>query len=249
MFNKIEKVQTANEIVNQIISSISKGELQPGSLLPSERDLAQMFNVSRVVVREAISALSLLGIIQKKWGKGNFISENVNLSLIRNSVKHLIVVKEQEVIEVVEARMAVECELAALAAVRRTSTDLNRLKKALDDYLKSSRESPKRVELDLSFHMTIAEIARSRILEGLQKVLSEKYFSIMQIGTRLDDAMKSAEQEHTQIFEAIRNSDEAMAREVMRSHLVRLARRIVTHLKNIGDEKTLEDIHSERYTF
>ena len=235
MFNKIEKVQTANEIVNQIVSSISRGELQPGSLLPSERDLAQMFNVSRVAVREAISALSLLGIIQKKWGKGNFISENVNLSLIRNSVKHLIVVREQEVIEVIEARIAVECELAALAAARRTAADLNRLKKALDDYLKSSRESPRRVELDLSFHMTIAEIARSKILEGLQKVLSEKYFSIMQIGTRLNDAMKNAEQEHTQIYEAIRNSDERTAREVMRSHLIKLARRVVSHLKSISD--------------
>lgn len=235
MFSKIEKVQTANEIVNQIVSGISRGELQPGSLLPSERDLAQMFNVSRVVVREAISALSLLGIIQKKWGKGNFISENVNLSLIRNSVKHLIVVKEQEVIEVIEARMAVECELAALAATRRTAADLNRLKKALDDYLKSNRESPRRVELDLSFHMTIAEIARSKILEGLQKVLSEKYFSIMQIGTRLDDAMKNAEQEHTQIYEAIRNSDEGTAREIMRSHLMKLARRVVSHLKSISD--------------
>ncbi|MDI6862243.1 MAG: GntR family transcriptional regulator, partial [Pseudothermotoga sp.] len=131
MFSKIERVQTSTHIVNQILASISNGQLQPGSLLPSERDMAKMFNVSRVVVREAIAALSLLGVIQKKWGKGNYISDNINLSLIRNSVRHLIIVREQEVIDVIEARMAVECELAALAAMRRTSADLNRLRKTL----------------------------------------------------------------------------------------------------------------------
>jgi len=246
MFSKIERVQTSTHIVNQILASISNGQLQPGSLLPSERDMAKMFNVSRVVVREAIAALSLLGVIQKKWGKGNYISDNINLSLIRNSVRHLIIVREQEVIDVIEARMAVECELAALAAMRRTSADLNRLRKTLDSYLKSSRESARRVELDLAFHMTIAEIARSKILEGLQKVLSEKYFSIMQVGTRLDDAMKSAEEEHLQIYEAIRDSDEARAREVMRVHLTKLARRIVSRLKVISGEKPNFGTDTER---
>lgn len=236
MFNRIEKVQSSTEVVNQIISRISKRDLQPGSALPSERELSKAFNVSRVVVREALSALSLLGIIERKWGKGNYVSEDVNLSLIRNSIKHLIVMKEQEVIDIVEARIAVECELAALAAARRSASDLKNLRKALNEYLKSSRDSAKRVSLDLSFHTTIAEIARSKILEGLQQVLSEKYFAIMRVGTRLDDAMKSAEQEHVEIYEAIRQSDEMAAREIMRIHLIKLARRIVAHLKNISDE-------------
>ncbi|GAB4319391.1 FadR/GntR family transcriptional regulator [Pseudothermotoga elfii] len=236
MFSRIEKVQSATEIVNQIISSISRGDLQPGSVLPSERELSKVFNVSRVVVREALSALSLLGIIERKWGKGNYVSEDINFSLIRNSIKHLVVMKEQEVIDIVEARIAVECELAALAALRRSTSDLRNLKNVLNEYLKSSRDSAKRVSLDLSFHTNIAKIARSKILEGLQQVLSEKYFAIMQVSTRLDDAMKSAEQEHIEIYEAIRHSDEATAREIMRTHLIKLARRIVAHLKNISDE-------------
>ncbi|CUU03291.1 regulatory protein, gntR family, partial [Candidatus Kryptobacter tengchongensis] len=111
-------------------------------------ELAKMFNVSRVVVREAISGLALLGIVQKKWGKGNYISDDINLSLIHNSIKHLVVLKEQEIMDVLEARMAVECELVSLAAKRRTEEDLFKLKTALDNYLKGTRGTLRKLELD-----------------------------------------------------------------------------------------------------
>jgi len=235
MFNEIQKFRTSVEIINQIISSISKGQLRPGSPLPSERELAKMFNVSRVVVREAISGLSLLGIVQKRWGRGNFISEDINLSLIHNSIKHMVVLKEQEILDVIEARMAVESELASLAAKRRTEEDLFRLKGALDSYLRCTRGSLKKLELDLAFHATIANVGRSKILEGLQKVLSEKCYSVMRFGAWLNDIVKDAEADHIRIYEAISDGDEVRARDSMRSHLMKLVDKVLFCLKNIDD--------------
>lgn len=236
MFNEIQKFRTSVEIINQIISSISKGKLPPGSPLPSERELAKMFNVSRVVVREAISGLALLGIVQKKWGKGNYISDDINLSLIHNSIKHLVVLKEQEIMDVLEARMAVECELVSLAAKRRTEEDLFKLKTALDNYLKGTRGTLRKLELDLAFHAVIAEVGRSKVLEGLQRVLSEKCFSVMQFGAWLSDIVKSAEGDHIQIYEAIKNGDATKAQEVMRVHLAKLMERVSFCFKNINSK-------------
>ncbi|MCS7234018.1 MAG: FadR family transcriptional regulator [Synergistetes bacterium] len=237
MFNEIQKFRTSVEVINQIISSISRGRLPPGSPLPSERDLARMFNVSRVVVREAISGLALLGIVQKKWGKGNYISDDINLSLIHNSIKHLVVLKEQEIMDVIEARMAVECELAALAAKRRTEEDLFKLKSSLDSYLKGTRGTLKKLELDLAFHATIAEVGRSKVLEGLQRVLSEKCFSVMQFGAWLSDIVKSAEGDHIQIYEAIKDGDPSKAQETMRVHLSKLMERVAFCFKNINSKE------------
>lgn len=241
MFSEVQKFSTSVEIINQIISSISTGKIKPGSPLPSERDLARMFNVSRVVVREAISGLSLLGIVQKRWGKGNYISEDINLSLIHNSIRHMVVSKEQEILDLLEARMAVECELSALAAERRTDEDLIRLKEALESYLRGTRGSLKKLELDLAFHARIAEIGRSKVLEGLQKVLSEKCYSVMQFGAWLNYIVRSAEADHISIFEAIREGDPVRARDVMRIHLSKLIDRVQFCFKNIG-EKPLRSV-------
>ncbi|KUK23088.1 MAG: Transcriptional regulator [Thermotoga petrophila] len=244
VFNEIQKFRTSVEIINQIISSISKGKLLPGSPLPSERELAKMFNVSRVVVREAISGLALLGIVEKKWGKGNFISDNINFSLIHNSIKHLVVLKEQEMMDVLEARIAVECELAALAAKRRTDEDLFKLKSALDNYLKGTRGTLKKLELDLAFHGVIAEVGRSKVLEGLQRVLSEKCISVMQFGAWLKDIVKSAEGDHIQIYEAIREGNPAKAQEAMRLHLNKLMDRVSFCFDSIdGKDKNNAEAH------
>ncbi|MCD6254079.1 MAG: FadR family transcriptional regulator [Thermotogae bacterium] len=233
MFSKVERSTSFLDVVNQIINAIAHGELLPGAPLPPERKLSEIFAVSRSVVREAISALSLLGVVERRWGRGNFISENINISVISNSVKYLVFCKEQEVRDLLEARKAIECELVHLAATRRTNEHLKILKKALNEYKTCSWRSPKKVDFDLQFHMKIAEAANSKILEALQKVLSRKYFEIMRVGVYLEDAMKKAEQEHQAIFEAIKEKNAHKAVKVMEKHIVQLENRFIKHLEDI----------------
>ena len=71
MFNEIENSTCVMSVVNQIQKSIANGKLNPGDKLPPERELAEQFKISRPVIREGISALSFLGVVQRKQGKGN----------------------------------------------------------------------------------------------------------------------------------------------------------------------------------
>ena len=233
MFTQIEKSASFIDVVNQIINAIAHGELLPGDSLPPERKLSELFNVSRAVVREAMSALSLLGVIERRWGRGNYVSENINISVITNSVKYLVFYKEKEVQDLLEARKAIECELVSLAATRRSLDQLRKLEEILNKYLSSGRKSSRKVDLDLQFHMQIAEAADSKILEALQKVLGKKYFEIMRVGVYLSDAMEKAEQEHLLIFEALKEKNAEKAVNIMEHHILQLENRFIQHLEDI----------------
>ncbi len=236
MFNKIEKTTSSISIMKQIQKAIAEGKLKPGDKLPSERELAELFQISRPIVREAISALSFLGVVQRKWGKGNYISENLNLSIIKSSLKYMVISKEKEIRDLLEARRAIECELISLAAIRRTEEHLKKLEDKLLELLNCDKQSPRRFHLDYEFHLIIGEAANSEILHGFQFALKDKILEIMKVGVYLPDAVEKSNREHLEMFEAIKSSDPKTAREIMEVHIKQLEERHIKRLENIKEE-------------
>jgi len=240
LFEEIDKTQTSEKIVEEIVKLISSGKLKPGQALPPERELASRLGVSRVALREAITSLALLGIVEKRWGKGNFISEQLNLSIVQRFTKHLIISKQLEIFEVMEARLAIESELAAFAALRRTEEDIERIQKALDKYLNTSRKSIKRVEYDKELHFAIAKAAKNSILESLQNAVMNKAFEVIKITTKVGIAYKNTEEEHKRIVTAIISGNPELSRIEMTKHLLMATERV------FSSEKVLDKAVSER---
>ncbi|WP_448376948.1 FadR/GntR family transcriptional regulator [Fervidobacterium sp.] len=236
MFETIDKTQTSEKIVEEIINFISNGRLKPGQALPPERELATQLGVSRVALREAITSLAMLGIVEKCWGKGNFISENVNLSIVQKVTKRLIISKELEIFEVMEARLVLESEIAVLAALRRNEEDIQRILRALDKYLNTSRKSINRVDHDKELHFAIARAAKNAILESLQNAVMEKAFQVIRITTKIGIAYKDTEEEHKRIVDAIINGDPELARQEMTRHVLMATQRIFKSKKSLDME-------------
>ncbi|MBN2324819.1 MAG: FadR family transcriptional regulator [Spirochaetes bacterium] len=233
MFNKIEKPTTPMAVINQILHAISENKLIPGQKLPSERELVELFQISRPVIREGVTALNFLGIIQKRWGGGNYISENLNISIISNSLQYLVISKEKEVRDLLEARKAVETELIALAALRRKETHILEMHRNLLDLKNCKSNCDKRVQIDYDFHKIIGRAATNKILYGLQLALSEKVIQIMEIGVYLPEALTDTETEHELMLKAIIDSNASEGRSVMATHIKKLEQRYINNLEKI----------------
>ena len=233
MFNEIENSTCVMCVVNQILQAITKGKLNPGSKLPSERELAEQFKISRPVIREGISALSFLGVVQRKQGKGNYISNNLNRAIINNSFKYTLISKEKEVEDLLEARKTIECELISLAALRRTPFHLEELEQKIQELKHCKKTNFKRVQLDFEFHLLIGEAAKSKILQNLQMAIGDKVMEIMKVGVFLPEALIKTEAEHIVMYKAIEDSDAERARKIMERHIEQLKTRHIRKLENI----------------
>ena len=111
------------QIVERIRQWILKGKLKDGDLLPSERDLAQMFGVSRVPVREALKVLEFLGAVQHIRGKGVYV-RRIGIGQVLNNIDFLMADPTHLLTDLYEARQGLECQAALLAAERCTENDL-----------------------------------------------------------------------------------------------------------------------------
>src|SRR3954468_11073109 len=120
------------DLVQALGDRVRSGRLQPGAKLPPEGAIMEEFGVSRTVVREAISRLQAAGMVETRHGIGTFVLGHGDGSSFRIAPAQLATL--HDVIGVLELRMAVETESAALAAVRRTADNLLALRSALDAF-------------------------------------------------------------------------------------------------------------------
>ena len=233
MFKEVKNQRLYLQIVNQVRDLIAKGNLKAGDKLPPERELTEKFAVSRASIREAMSALEILGLIESRGSQGNFIKvDRMDASIDGASLKELL--KNHSPLEVFEARCEIEPVMGVLAAERKTWEDLKRLKKcliklnALGRQVKSDlKQIENYMEEDRKFHLIIAQCAHNSVLftvySGVNLMLKEKHWKVLKKKCVTKDSnLKRFEKEHTEIFNAIRDSDLELARINMREHLQRI---------------------------
>ena len=159
---KIEAVKVRRlylEVANQIETLISSGQLQPGDRLPSERDLAVRFEVSRPTIREAMIALEIAGLVEIRTGSGIYVRANPMNKGIEDVGPGAF--------EILEARQMIEPELARLAAQRISPAQLQELQQALSDMERESTEGSVSEEADKRFHCIIAEASGNSALAAI----------------------------------------------------------------------------------
>lgn len=211
-------------IVDTLAASIREGRLRPGDKLPSESEIMARFDVSRTVVREALSMLQASDLVRTRHGVGTFVLDPSRSGTFRITSQDLATVAD--VIAVLELRISVETEAAGLAAQRRTTAHLRAMARALREFAESSRNDSDAVPADFRFHLEIARATGNRHFTDLMTHLGTMIIP----RTRIDTAQAAPEgrlpylqrvnQEHERIHAAIADRDADAARAAMRSHLI-----------------------------
>ena len=222
-FRPIEERRLYMRIVGQIKEMIYRGELKRGDRLPSERELKQKLNVSRASVREAFSALEMVGIIESRPGEGTFIRRQSNDNNLLHPLSLVLMLEDNIVEELVELRRVLEVDCARLASQRATEYDI----KLMEDYIKIMDEKvgyeDSCIEADRNFHYTIAKASGNRVLYDVMMAISEAMdFHIKNTRTALVSdvcTMKNFNMQHKKILDAIREHDQDKAMDAMKEHL------------------------------
>jgi DNA-binding FadR family transcriptional regulator len=228
-FKPASGMRLADEVANQIKENILNGNLSLGDRLPPERELAKTFNTSSVVLREALHQLQASGLLNIKRGAtgGAFISEP-NYSLVSESLSTLLQFGHVSIDQLTEARIALEPEVAGLAALRRTDEDIEILQRNLDESRALGASSPERRILHLEFHRLLAAItANPFFIAGVNSIIDNLKYNISKakLGS---DAVSETTCHHTDLIQAIVDQDQDLARTVMLDHIRQIQTSIST---------------------
>ena len=168
MFQAAKQTKVFQDVVEQIQSAILDGRLKTGETLPSERQLKEMFNISRGTLREALRVLEQKGLIEIKLGVGGgSVVKDVNAEQVSESLGLLIQSQKVSLNHLAEFREDVEGIVAARATKRRTEADILQLKKLVEAARKcidaGTSQRDAFIEIDKKIHMTLARVAENPI--------------------------------------------------------------------------------------
>jgi len=230
VFEQVQNQKFYLQIVNQIRDLIAEGKLKKGDKLPPERTLAQQFGASRAVIREALSALEVLGIIECRRGQGDFIKVDATEASINSEVMRELL-QEHSPREIFEARVELEPSLAGLAAENATDKDILRLERQLRKLNAVGREAETNPDLiddymeeDRKFHLEVARAAHNSVLfdvsASVNLMMKEtRWKALKRKNIEKEGNIRQFEIEHTAIFEAIRDRKSDAARAIIRQHI------------------------------
>ncbi len=213
----------ALEIVDRLGQSIRTGELKAGDKLPTEAEIMLRFDVSRTVVREALSRLQASGQVETRHGIGTFVSTRQAATNFRIASEDLETVAD--VIAVLELRISLETEAAGLAAQRRTPENLVSLQAALQAFQISMAGDSDAVPSDFQFHMEVARATGNQHFAELMTYLGSMIIPRTRVNTPnqapegRQHYLQRVNSEHESIYVAIRDQDVDAARAAMRTHL------------------------------
>ena len=228
MQNTIQKTSVSRQVADHILDLIERGELKRGDRLPGEREFAESLGISRVPLREAISALSIMGIIEKRHGEGNYIAES-NLQVLGQILRTSTALDRSLADDLFETRAMVEGASARLAARNAAAVDVEALREAIrlmeeavPAYIKGERRLAEMLELDDLFHLRVAAASHNRFYiqfvnimhtAGTDMGLYEKAY-----GRHPEKYYESIEF-HTSLADAIEKGDETAAQDIMLRHI------------------------------
>jgi len=223
LFSKIGNSQTLSQQVEQKIEEvIRKKKLLPGDKLPTEKELCEMFAVSRTALREALRMLSARGLITVRKGSGMYVSNFSSSHAIKPMSIYLELNFDKNYIPyVIKVRKMLEPEIARMAALNRSQQELELLQKNLKSFVNcTSDDVQKQGELDREFHLTIATASGNPIIP----IIVEPIFKLMPkirsiVYAQINQAKSSALNYHQLLFDKIREKDADGAYDVMTKHL------------------------------
>lgn len=221
-FQPIKPKKVSAQIAEQIRTSILAGEFAPGDKLPPERDLAEMFGVSRPSVREALNMLASSGLVMSYQGGGTVV-----LSLMEaasgNPLTELIRTESSHALDVIEVRKGVESWTAFYAAQRALPEDIRRMEEIVSAMERNLVDMRSSEDLDANLHILIARATHNIVWLHLMQTIFDGMKEFQQTVWRAVYLTGSDHNllftHHRHIYEAIRDRDAEGARQAMLEHL------------------------------
>lgn len=222
-YRKIKPKKIYEEVAEAIYEMIRTGQLKPGDKLDSVQQLAENFNVGRSAIREALSALKAMGLIEMRQGEGTYVRQ-FDPDQLKFPLSIVMLMNETDVMNLLEVRKIVETGAAAVAAKRRTEENLSEMKKALEDMKMACGNEEIGEKSDLDFHLAIAKATQNDILVKLLTEISELIQETMRETRRIwiysqETTTEELYQEHLAVYEAILARNMHAAALAMQTHL------------------------------
>lgn len=232
---RIEKKKLSEEIAEKLRQMIQSGELKQGEQLDSVPTLASQFQVGKAAVREALSALNAVGLIEIKQGLGTFVKKQDEFSLSSLTLQGLVNIEQIQ--KIFEIRRILELGAARVAATNRTDTDLLQLENILEKMKEGIAEKEIGEKADWEFHMAIAKASHNNYLVDMMNSISSTIRATMNVSRKLwlFSNKKTALQlfdEHKSIFLAIVEQNDEKAQQLMMEHLIGVEKGLIEFLKN-----------------
>jgi GntR family transcriptional repressor for pyruvate dehydrogenase complex len=213
------------EVVDRLREFIDVHRLQPGDRLMPERELAEQLGVSRTSVRQALTALRVLGMVDVRPGDGVYVTSTED---IVPSLALEVLESEADHPMIWEVREAVETQAARLAARRRNQGELDKMAAALEAMAESVSAGGEGVLGDRHFHRAILDASHNPMLQRLFKQLADAIDKTSQGSLGLKGQPPISLAAHQGIYEAIAAGAEQLAGERMREHLATSANTVLT---------------------
>jgi len=208
----------SEKIAARLLTMIEEKQLRPGDRLPPERELSLSMHVSRPSLREALRALSIMGIIQHKQGSGTYIAALVPSRLLEH-LDFILSLDDSTFIDLFETRLIVEVGLAGMAAQKITAEEIDQLKSCLVRAETAINDIEAFLACDLEIHERIAEAARNKILTIFFKSVNNLNIYSRKRTTEIPDVRQHALTDHRKIVDAVSSHDVEGAREAMKQHI------------------------------
>ena len=214
----------AEQVIARLANDIRSGRLAPGARLPTEQALTSALGVSRTVVREAVAALRADGLVVTRRGSGAYVADPTAGPFRIAAPKAAAL---NDVLEVMELRLAVEVEAAALAAERANRRQVGAIRAAWRGIDRALQRGEGAVAEDFAFHRAIAEATGNRQFPRFLAFLGSHVIPRQSVRLSVDTPAERRaylgriQHEHARIVAGISSQDPAEARRAMREHLTR----------------------------
>jgi GntR family transcriptional repressor for pyruvate dehydrogenase complex len=215
----LERRSISEQVANRILAMIKSGNLKSGDRLPTEAQMGIAFGISRPPLREALKALTLMGVLESRQG-GRYTVTDLSPSRLVAPFNVMLSVGDYDVEEHFEARITVDCELVRLCTLRATPEQRARiLQHAVDG--KAFLHDPVAFRLlDIEFHQSLNDAAENRLLSALAQGLYDIGLDVRRVASAMPGNIEKSVAQHVEIANAVMERDSGAAVDAYRAHLV-----------------------------
>ncbi len=236
IFKPIKPKKVSAQIAEQIRSSILAGEFSPGDKLPPERELAEMFGVSRPSVREALNILAAAGMVESYQGGGTVVKSLVEMSS-GSPLSELIKAERERALDVIDVRKCMEAWTAYYAALRALPEDVRRLEQIVAEMERNLEGMKPSQDLDANFHILIAQSTHNvvwlHLMQSIFDAMKEFQRGVWRAVYLTEEDHRNLFSHHRAVLEAIRDKDPERARDNMLAHLTFAEQRSSAYVRQI----------------
>src|ERR1035437_623614 len=202
-------VSLAGSIVHEIARLVAVGKIKPGDKFPPEAELAVQLDVGRSSIREAFRVFQILGVTEAKPGRGTILVNTAPLFALTDWSEFT---STNLINDIVEARLALEPVIAALAAKRADAVSIRRIADTIEAGRRAIGNEAASIQTSLDFHTAVADASGNQTLQLTTRLLRSLYFESTRFSRRQPENYEALLLDHQQIFAAIRDHNPKAAR-------------------------------------